>query len=419
MSVASVNRVVRALLEQLNVERVINADALAASLDEVTSTFLDKLVRATVRATFVDFTFVGRIKSVLQGLPNAWADEVGKRMTKLAFWASERSAVIFTTAVPRSWMATQIEDAQRRSGVKETPLERIHEMPKDEYERLVRRYILPPRTKAEIERTVYRPAIFIADDGKQETFEWDAKIRELSRVVDPERVTQKLIAATQEEKSVAQIAKILVEETKGIGHSARRIARTETMRQMNDEIVGRYADLGDMWIGVQYLATLDERVRPEHAINHGKIWWRDGKLPPLKDMPIPPIAPNCRCSTAPVLSPPQEALDDPTFLAELRASGGTSGPDIVTQQQWWKTADEARKRISVGSKRYDSMRSILGREPDWIDFIADNGRLLKIKELEAETSIERGNRRAAILTALTMQGQQVSQIGGMQFLLPS
>jgi SPP1 gp7 family putative phage head morphogenesis protein len=415
-SIPSVNRIIRALLEQLNVERVINADALANSLNETTREFISRIINKALssKERFFKITEIG---DVLKALPAAWATAVGTRMEKLASWASEQSAMIFTREVPRSWMAAKIREQQASSGTKETPLDKIHEMPKDEYERLVRRYVLPVRNKSDIEQTVYRPAIIVKNDGSREVFAWQDRILDLSKKVDPTRVAAKIVDAHAEGASVQELSKMLVDETAGIGASARRIARTESMRQMNDETMKRYDELGDMCAGVMYLATLDERVRPEHAILHGRIWWKNGRKPDIKEMPVPPIAANCRCNSTSVLTAPVEALNDPTYLAELRAATANSGPDITTQENWWRQTDEARKRLSVGSKRYDVVKSLLNREPQWSDFVNPDGGFLKIPQLQSETPEQRDRRRMAIQMTIADQGNAFRDVSKFGFAI--
>jgi SPP1 gp7 family putative phage head morphogenesis protein len=404
------------LLEQLHVEKIVNADSLASSVDTVTNLYIDKMVRIATGGKERIFK-IFEIGGLMAKLPSAWNEHIGPRMEKLAFWASSKAATIFTTEVPRSWMASMVRKKQADSGVKETPLSKIHEMPKDEYERLVQRYVMPLRKSADIKQTVYRPAVIVKEDGSRETFEWQDRIKSLSKKVDPAVVAEKVVKAHEEGASVQQLSKMLAGETKGIGHSAKRIARTESMRQMNDEAFNRYRDLGDMWIGVQYLATLDERVRPEHAILHGRIWWRNGRKPDISEMPIPPIFANCRCTHTGVLSPPQEALDDPEYLAELRSLTASSGPDIVTQQQWWQQTDEGRKRLAVGSKRYQAMKDHLGREPDWVDFVNVDGGFMKTPALLSETPEQRERRRMAIQMTIADQGNAARDVSRLGFAI--
>jgi len=126
---------------------------------------------------------------------------------------------------------------------------------------------------------------------------------------------------------------------------------------------------------------------------------------------------NCRCTTTSVLAPPQEALDDPAYLAELRALTANSGPDIVTQQQWWQQTDESRKRLAVGSKRYQAMKDKLNREPDWVDFVNVDGGFIKTENLLKESAEQRERRRMAIQMTIAEQGQAARDVSRLGFAI--
>jgi len=411
----TINERIAAALGQLHVEKIVQADALADSLDEVTISAIDKAVRiaSSIRTDVV--SKILSIGGVLKNLPNQYQKHLAPRLAKLNLWASQKAALIFTTEVPRTWMASKIKTEQAKSGKKETPPSKIHEMPKDEYESLVQRYVLKPRKKADIEKTMNRPVEIVKPDGQREVLTWEERIQNLSKLVDPEAVAKKVVIAQESGESAQKLAEMLVSETKGVGASAKRIARTETLRQLEDEQVQRYDELGDIYIGRQYIATLDERVRAEHAILHGRIWWKD-RQPYLTEFPSPPIAANCRCYSASVLAPPEDALNDPVYLAELR-SLTAGGPDVNSMSAWWNETDIERRRLSVGTKRYNTLADHLGRQPDWVDFINVDGGLMKLPALLKETEEQRQRRRMAINMTVGDQARLAADVKQLGFTI--
>ena len=106
-----------------------------------------------------------------------------------------------------------------------------------------------------------------------------------------------------------EIVQDLLPVVQGVEHVARRIARTEGMRVAQSVQMATHAELGDLVIGYQIHALLDERTRPEHRKRNGTIYYAHpvGDQLGYDQMPDPPheadgsLAWNCRCYLTPVL----------------------------------------------------------------------------------------------------------------------
>lgn len=421
MNLRRINQIIAARFAQFNGERVARADDLADgkgnAIDRVLNSVIDRIIPMALSSTKSNYDKLVDIANEFSSSFGRMVAKLRPLMEKLTVWAHQESALIFTTELPRSWLGAKVRQKQSQLGKPETPLEKIHEMSKAEYERLVNRYVLPPRPKADVEATMNRPVVTVTSTGEKVVMNWEERILDLSRKVNPQKVAAEIIDATAKGESVQDIAKRLLDATKGIGASAKRIARTESMRQMSDAAFKSYEQLGDIWIGVQYVATMDEVVRPEHAALNGLIWWRDG-TPNLSEMPIPPISYNCRCGHKAVLSPPKEALNDPQWLSQIQAAGEQAHPDPATMDEWWAATDEGRRRMSVGSRRYETVKKLLGnRETTWSDFIHPDGRIITISELKAESYIDREKRRFALAAEIQAAGRSRRQVTAMGFVL--
>jgi hypothetical protein len=85
----------------------------------------------------------------------------------------------------------------------------------------------------------------------------------------------------------------------------------------------------------------------------------------------------------PVLREPGEELRSQLDLP-------TPPPDHVVYSDWWRSADERRRRVAVGTRRYSLVRDLLGAEPEWEHFVdPETGQLLGHAELRGEEPKDR------------------------------
>lgn len=130
----------------------------------------------------------------------------------------------------------------------------------------------------------------------------------------------------------------------------------------------------DLETDVGYLVANSNRANQEYNAEHSGI-----------------VISNCRCWTSPVLAAPSRDPErGPTVFQQAQ---GSLVPDPDTYGSWWKQADDRRRKIAVGVRRYLTMLDRLQREPDWIEFMdPDTGGLLSVEQLKAETVSERNER---------------------------
>ena len=100
---------------------------------------------------------------------------------------------------------------------------------------------------------------------------------------------------------------------------------------------------------------------------------------------------NCRCVIVPILTPLSGT--SPAALAR-------PVPDPLTYGRWFDEADEKRRRIAVGTRRYSAVAEDEG-EPEWAHFIdPSDGDLLPLDALRAETADARRGRVAKVKAML-------------------
>ena len=213
----------------------------------------------------------------------------------------------------------------------------------------------------------------------------------------------------------------------GPSYKAQRIARTEGRRVAEQGGMEAYQGMGDMLEGMQILAVMDQATRPEHAARNGKIYrplpdGRPGEFYDEHGIPLPelPDAPNCRCTSIPVLKPPKEFDEDPRVKAQFMDAQRQNIPDPAAYTEWWAGTEEKNRREAVGTRRYQIVddRLPVGQRPEWVDFIDENGRLLGIKELKAEKAADREDRQALVRMVLAEREQLYREVAGKGFLTP-
>lgn len=181
-------------------------------------------------------------------------------------------------------------------------------------------------TKAEkIKSLVFRPPNAQETDEIVYDSAWQSRFSQLTKLAAPEALAAQIAIGVQKGETPAQLAKRIRGTVQGVQTSARRIARTESMRVAHDVHEKAWAQLGDAVVGYQIHATLDTRTRPEHRKRDGTKYWRypkSGQLG-LDKMPRPPremdgkIAFNCRCYLTPIVD---FSATEPTQTKQMPAS---------------------------------------------------------------------------------------------------
>ena len=145
-------------------------------------------------------------------------------------------------------------------------------------------------------------------------------------------------------------------------------------------------------------------------------------------MPRPPFeadgspAWNCRCHLSPILAPVQSILDDPTKRAVFTNAHQKLIPDPSTYDEWFNRADVKHRRLAVGARRYETVRSQLRQgEPIAWDLFVDpkDGSLLSIDYLEQEGFWDRAERRAKVQNLINSRRAAIRHVSTFGFLAPS
>jgi SPP1 gp7 family putative phage head morphogenesis protein len=207
---------------------------------------------------------------------------------------------------------------------------------------------------------------------------------------------------TQEE-----IADDLLPLFQGVASSARRVARDETVRIANELKFEADERMGELLVGYQVRAVLDERTRPKHRERNGTIYYKDPKPGQrgYDSMPRPPLesprdgsklAYFCRCSLSAILRPipkrEREAMVSPP--TPYRDRDRRLVPDPQVYSEWFRKADDKRRKIAVGPRRYAEVKDLIrGQRPSWEHFLdPETGEMMKLDDLRRETVDERRDR---------------------------
>ena len=116
------------------------------------------------------------------------------------------------------------------------------------------------------------------------------------------------------------------------------IARTEIVRANNLGSVAEYAR-AEQAIGepvlVQWQATLDNRVRDNHILRHGKVFERDEALQLIGE-------PNCRCALLPFIESIEGEGDGGTAAEFIELDPGTAETDAnrIRREEGLRVTDE-------------------------------------------------------------------------------
>lgn len=123
-----------------------------------------------------------------------------------------------------------------------------------------------------------------------------------------QKIKNQLVAGILAGEGIEKLKKRIRETYAGIKpREAERVARTESIRTANATTQDAFRRSGVV-TGKQWFTALDERVDGECAALDGKIVDIDenfeeleGVPTPYKDVPYPPLHPNCRCTLSPVI----------------------------------------------------------------------------------------------------------------------
>jgi SPP1 gp7 family putative phage head morphogenesis protein len=429
-----INQRLLAAFEALQVDRAMRAETIARRVGAIADRAARSLARDLIAATNRDRAAV-EIADSLASMQATTLAELRSSLPKLATWSHRETVRIYARVIPRRWFRkinpaviligeddpgsggsladSSIQIPLGPGATADNSTEPIAGQPltDDEWQSWVERNVFPPLDATTIDAIVRSPIAGIT---------WEQRIMSLSRLVDPAQVAAKVVAKFAEGANVRQIYKeILPLVDGGIKASAMRIARTESMRIANAAQRASYADLGDLAIGIQIHATLDQRTRPHHGLRHGTVFYFDGRSPSIDIAPDLPDEPNCRCGDVVVMSTPAEIEADPQLRAEFQRLGAAAIPDPESYEKWFRQSGEAERIIAMGKRRYNAIKAKWSgiREPNYFDFVdGDTGKLMPVKSLLNETDNQRAERQRKLGELISSRSELIAQITAKGFI---
>ena len=124
--------------------------------------------------------------------------------------------------------------------------------------------LFKPPTEAEVQAILRTPV-----NGQS----WQQEMGQATRLASPETVASGIAQAFAAGQNWREIAKTIRPSLQGVQSSARRVARTFGMQVAHEMQMRSHAQLGDMVIGYQIHALLDQHTRSWHAARSGTIYY--------------------------------------------------------------------------------------------------------------------------------------------------
>lgn len=408
-----INRRLATRLTHLQIERILRVETVA----ELMAAQVGRTLQRTLAQRKPQ-----KITDTLAELPERLVTIADSAFERLAVWSHRETVGVFVRTFPRKWFRAVNpavvlvgEDAGDQANpflVDDGTGPHIGErMGDEEWAAWVQEHVFPAPDAARVREIMERPTA-----GQP----YEQRIRGLSKLIEPEVTALRMAEGFSEGKNIDELARdVLPHIDGGVRASAKRIARTEGLRVANTMQREMYADLGDLMVGTQILATLDEHTRPEHALRNGRIYYNDlRKQPNVDTLPVLPDEPNCRCFDVPVMKMPEELANDPKLAADFRDAAGAAIPEPTIYSEWFAGASESRRMLAVGKRRYNEAKTRLGRKPDWLDFVDKDGGLMKRDALAEEDADARTVRRREVQMLIDHRRQMIADIRASGFELP-
>lgn len=120
---------------------------------------------------------------------------------------------------------------------------------------------------------------------------WEARMNQLTRLADPRQLAEAIAQGVAAGEAPAKLAKRIRPLVGNVASAARRVARTEAIRVAHEIELEGYEQLGDMVVGYQVHALLDQWTRPEHRARDEQQYFRNpvGAELGMDRMPRPPL----------------------------------------------------------------------------------------------------------------------------------
>lgn len=235
---------------------------------------------------------------------------------------------------------------------------------------VIRELIFPPPSEEQVNRVVFGSG-------------WVDRLAAQTSLATPDAIANKVLQSISSGKSINDLARSLLPIFDDVRTSARRVARDTTMAASHAMQHEAWNQVGELIVGYQINAVLDERTRPKHYARAGQVFYKNptGDQKGMDECPQPPLespkdgsvhAFNCRCFLTPVMRLPDEVGAQVLAHAPL---------DRQSTADWFDDASLRHQRIAIGAERHDLMTALLGRQPSWFDVTDDSGQLIPVDRL--------------------------------------
>lgn len=444
MKTNPVSRRLASRLHIAQIETLRRAEGITRAIDRTANEAAKKIMAAVGEASQ---TFdIYRVRTIERAIEPLWreiAETMLKQFRAIAGYANNQAVNTLIDTVPRKWWRVVVPTLPVKEAVVPFPFSgqqppippfppRVLPTPGEpdfgplqidiehepvlkgglsdaEFKALLKEIIFPPPSAAKVNEWVFQG-------------DWAARLGNLSqRVTNPQALATEIAFGISSGENLQELTKRVRSITDVAASSAKRIARTEGMRISGIVQNESFAGLGDLEIGLQHHAQIDQNSRPDHAALNGHIYYhepgpgQDG----IDQMVIEPgqdRLPNCRCWSSPVLREPDEVRDDSAIRAEFENAEGDEIPDPGAYDRWFAQADEGTRKEAVGIGRYNAAKGTLGREPDWIDMIDPQGNLMSKGAIANEAPDVRFQRRAEVFAMLRRREDLLRQVSSKGFV---
>lgn len=409
-------------LHLLHIEQISRTETIADKVEQIIRSHIDEAVGAIVSSNGQGDSVFRAAALFREAFDNAIV-ETEKLLAKMVLAAHQGTGQCVVDSIPLNWFLLVRPDAPHVFEAETPKLFSINELEPvlrgnlsgAEKKRMALELLFPPPS-----RSFITAAIQSRDNTTG--LPWQTRMRSLSSLFgDPVSLASQISFAYSRGENIRDLTERILPQVKGVLSSAKRIARTESRRIAMQVQQDDFGEIDDLMIGQQILAVMDENTRPEHAARNGTVFYKEPKAgqQSLADAPTLPDAPNCRCWYSPVLMPPKQVRDDPALAAKFENKSGNQIPDPSSYGDWFANADDKRRRLAVGSSRYQAIvdRFGPGYQPRWEEFIQPDGTLLARTTLESETDAKRLERMQKVQAAMTERAQLFRQVSQTGFLV--
>lgn len=410
------------------IEISLKADRAAGRAEKLTLSAWKQLIKL-IQPGINPYQIWPEVQKIVRLLQSQLIFQITDDLHQIHNWTRKHVKKTYFDLVPWQWL--RIIAATKRRPIREDsysdsdsadseiidwlgPVRKPSSLSQSEQENLLDQLLFPSPSPELIQQTIFATG-------------WKKRLTDGTKLGDPGAIATAIANGITLGKTPAEIAKTIQPLVQNVSGTAKRLARTESLRVAAASQRRCDQGLGDMIVGYQIHATLDQNTRPEHAARNGTIYWKNPKSGQkgYSEMPHPPAeadgstAWNCRCFLTAVLRDPgtiPEVLGEPGQPFYLDAQDKVLG-DVVSYDRWFANADDRKRKLAVGSRKYEAVKAMTKQPPPWSAFIdPQTGSLLTLQHLINEPATARQDRIAQVESQIQQQRQQKIQMRTFGFI---